>query len=534
MTTSTSEKTLLLADNDPHVYHSARFMLQAAGYRVRSAQSLDEGRQIIQNDIVHAAVIDLRLTDNQQADDISGFTLGNELPAHIPFVIFTAYRDIDNLRHALSEIGAKDVIDKNAADASEQLLKAVDNMFSKHVAQNFHLKLSGTVTVETIASRIEVSPAAAKVSSDDICAILRTLFAEALQIDLRLLFDEQAPNGFVSSGAVLLCVYPIYAQGHQGAPMVVKFSSRERTRHEEERYANLLRYLGGTRLAILEEKAYSRAVGALCYRFFGQAKPDLLRHFSDLLCDFEVDAITLSEKLIHFLSETFAIIYATAKAKKIDLYRHYADCFGLTAAKLHTAVEVLSLDRREGLVYWPALARHLPDPIAWIAPNDRWRNAERVTQTCLCHGDLHGRNILVDGDLGFWLIDFERAENSHCLRDIAELEVDIKFQLCAQIDSGEYLIFETILLNQWQPERQVPSDSTAVQLRPSARRALQIVSHLRSFILHSFSAREAAQYEAALLITTLNFMRLKSTPRHKQRLAYLSAALLCEKINDES
>ncbi|NOK57759.1 MAG: hypothetical protein GFH27_549287n63 [Chloroflexi bacterium AL-W] len=62
-------------------------------------------------------------------------------------------------------------------------------------------------------------------------------------------------------------------------------------------------------------------------------------------------------------------------------------------------------------------------------PNNQFRGFEALSRQCLCHGDLHGRNILVDDHNRFWLIDFARVERSHALCDFVELETDIKFNL---------------------------------------------------------------------------------------------------------
>ncbi|MEM7131125.1 MAG: response regulator [Chloroflexota bacterium] len=545
MSLCSSTKCVLLADNDPDVYDSACFLLEAAGYTIKAAQSLAEGKQLLKEEIIHAAVIDLRLTDNQHPEDISGFALGNELPDHIPFVIFTAYRDIDNLRHAMSEVGAKDVIDKNASDASEQLLYAVEKLFAEHVKPNFDLAIRGSVDPSEVAAQIELPHATGRektaraetsrvATGDDICIILRTLFSTATRITVRYLFEEYANTMASHSGAVLLCVYPEYTNGHPGAPMVVKFSSRIKIAQEEENYENLMRYIGGTRLAVLDQSASSHHIGALSYRLLGQADPNGLRHFYDLFRDPKMDAKILGDKLVHFLREAFQIIYASAEEREVNLLTHYADCLNLSPTKLLVCSESVDIKWEDGQTYWPEVGFHLPDPISWVLAGEAWRGYPIKTKLCLCHGDLHSRNILVDSAMGFWLIDFERAIVSHCLRDFAELETDIKFQLSSFSGLEEYYQLETMLADE---SAFFPNPDTPLfdePLPPAVDRAFQIIRGLRLLMKDRFpTAQKAIEYDLALLMSTLNVIRLHTTTRASQRLAYFSAGLLCKKIRND-
>ena len=44
------------------------------------------------------------------------------------------------------------------------------------------------------------------------------------------------------------------------------------------------------------------------------------------------------------------------------------------------------------------------------------------------HGDLNGRNIILDKNENVWLIDFEYTERTHILKDVAKLENDILYE----------------------------------------------------------------------------------------------------------
>jgi len=63
----------------------------------------------------------------------------------------------------------------------------------------------------------------------------------------------------------------------------------------------------------------------------------------------------------------------------------------------------------------------------------------------ITHGDLNGKNILVDENGHPWLIDFFRTGPEHVLRDFVELEADIKFNYLESGDMEALYEFESSL-----------------------------------------------------------------------------------------
>jgi len=107
-----SPKLILLVDNDLDVLESVKYNLETAGYEVLTADSPEKARELLEREIVHLAIVDVRLEYEDRAEDISGFDVARELPDYIPCVIFTAYEDRESIRKALGEVGAKASLDK--------------------------------------------------------------------------------------------------------------------------------------------------------------------------------------------------------------------------------------------------------------------------------------------------------------------------------------------------------------------------------------------------------------------------------------
>lgn len=106
---------VLVADNDPDVLASVQFSLAMAGFEAFCAESESKAREILLHEIVHVAVIDIRLQDDNRSEDSSGFELARELPPYIPCVIYTAYENTETLRRTLSEVHAKASVPKDSA-----------------------------------------------------------------------------------------------------------------------------------------------------------------------------------------------------------------------------------------------------------------------------------------------------------------------------------------------------------------------------------------------------------------------------------
>ena len=107
-----------------------------------------------------------------------------------------------------------------------------------------------------------------------------------------------------------------------------------------------------------------------------------------------------------------------------------------------------------------------------------------------------------------WLIDFYRTGPGHILRDAAELETAIKFNLAEIDDLAEYQRFERRLLEQTKLNEPVEMGT-----RNSLYKPFTVVSHLRKLADPMAGAtNEMTEYYWGLLLTTLNLLRLETLP----------------------
>lgn len=100
------EKTrILVADNDPDHLKIMRDFLKRKGYAVVVARNVPQAKQVLQDQAVDLALLDVRLTNDDDSRDFSGLTLA-ELAPGIPKVVLTRYPNYLTVRMALRRAGS--------------------------------------------------------------------------------------------------------------------------------------------------------------------------------------------------------------------------------------------------------------------------------------------------------------------------------------------------------------------------------------------------------------------------------------------
>lgn len=526
-----SPKRILVVDNDPDVLESVEYNLKTAGYEVLTANSPEKARDLLAREIVHLAIIDIRLKHEKRAEDLSGFDVARELPDYIPAVIFTAYEDKESIKKALGEVRAKKILDKKRPDAASQLIDIVDKLFASEVKVNFNLGIEGSLDLGKVADQIEVPVTEEEdfqPSADDLRQVSQALFYDATNIYITSLVSPEPALTLTQAGSILLRARPRFEEAW-GAPMVIKLSARDEIAREANNYRIIKPFLGGYRLAVLEGETFSRQIGGLVYRLIGAQEWESIRTFSEVFLD--EDTETVIDLLKRFFGQTFGALFADARRETINLTATYTEALSLTPKKLRTALEGFHPGAlSEPYIHFKGLQGSYINPVMWALPQGSFRHFEVVSRRCLCHGDLHSRNILVDADGHFWLIDFARVERSHALRDFAELDTDIKFNLLPVVDLEALLSFEHALL---APAnfRHAPLDVSFTNDR--LNHAYRVVLALRRIASDLIDLEgDMREYYQALFIHTLNIMRLRHISVEKKEYALLSASLICQRLED--
>ena len=526
-----SPKNILLVDNDHDVLNSVGFNLETSGYKVFTADNERDALLLLENKIIHLAIIDIRLKDDEQVDDQSGFELAGQMPDNIPFIIFTAYEDKESIHKALGKVGAHDILDKSGSNSASRLEETVQKIFSSVIKTNFGLEIKCSLGLETIAACVDIpnSDSLTMPSADDVRQILQTVFWKANEISLQPLTKPESPPSPTQSGAILTLARARYEDGW-GVPVVVKFSHRDEVEQEKKNYLRIKPFLGGQRLAILEDLAYSRQVGGLVYTLIGTEDPENVRTFGEIYNNSK-DTDQVLNWLNRFFAQSFGDIYKDSKRAFINITSTYIDGLHLTLDKLRIALEAFHPDAlHEETLRFQGLSGTFRNPLSHIFYLEQFPPYNIFSRQCLCHGDLHSRNILLDKEGHFWLIDFARASESHVLRDFAELETDIKFSLLPTTDLTALLRFECALLLPSRFGEPIQKESFA---NPSIDRAYQTILGLRQIASDLIDLEgNMLEYYQALFFHTLNIIRLQHIDNKKKEHALLSGALIYQRLDD--
>ncbi len=160
----------------------------------------------------------------------------------------------------------------------------------------------------------------------------------------------------------------------------------------------------------------------------------------------------------------------------------------------------------------------------------------RSTYTCITHGDFNQHNLLVDTGGYTWLIDFQATGQGHILRDVAQLDSEIRFFLLAP---GEATLEERLCMEEalCSPERFSQVEHLEYALSTENRslaKAYAAVVHLRTLarrLVAQNPGDDISEYYIALFynaVNTLRFYKLSSLQREH---ALLCASLLADHLS---
>jgi len=149
---------ILLVDNSTDYRLSLKSLLELEGYEVLTASSPSEAKDLIKEIPIHLIITDLRVTDDNDQDDISGLKFANDVAPTIPILLNTAFPTIDIARRALQSRSqspiALDFVSKTSGPRA--ILDSVERVFQNIIRINVpQVKVGGALTTEDAARYIE-------------------------------------------------------------------------------------------------------------------------------------------------------------------------------------------------------------------------------------------------------------------------------------------------------------------------------------------------------------------------------------------
>jgi DNA-binding response OmpR family regulator len=147
-----SRASILLADNDSAFLATQKEFLEAEGYEVIAAASTTEARAILRQERIDLAVLDLRLTDDDDIEDVSGLEVARDVAfREVPKIIISSFPTYESVREALGPIIGRtqlalDFVAKQ--EGPEAMLKAIEMALSTELEGIRVDETNGQVWVE--------------------------------------------------------------------------------------------------------------------------------------------------------------------------------------------------------------------------------------------------------------------------------------------------------------------------------------------------------------------------------------------------
>ncbi len=512
--------------------------LQHGGFYATSASTATEALKMLNENLYHILVLDLRMNENDQSN-IDGIELLHELDRRglseaTKVIMLSAHGTPEHMRTSFREYSVVDFLSKDDFD-NKVFLENVQQVFSRKVNTNLTLKIhwqqgSGP---EQVVLNMDIDGTPAKQDTplhSQIAAeledLLRRLFYQAESVLVRPLAAGQ-------SGTRVLRVQPFYTTGGGGHEVIVKFGA---FRKIEEEYDNFMEYvqpfLGGGRNTSILDLRRTPHLGGIIYSLLGTTN-ERLEDFGEFY--HHADVSQINDTLDRLFLDTCGAWYANhGQLQPLDLAIDYQQLLEYTPGRLeHVVVEQLkSVQGKERLSF-----NHLKSKRTFTNP---WSAAAGLslvlpTYICITHGDFNHHNLLVDGRGNMWMIDFQGTGQSHILRDIAILDSAIRFQLLTAEEATlkERLHMEEVLCSIErfsqieQLATKLPTENLAVA------KAYATVLHLRTLarkLVERNPNADLSEYHIASFYTALNTLRFSSLAEVQREHALLCASLLADRL----
>jgi DNA-binding response OmpR family regulator len=513
---------ILFVDNDRDFLDTRAEFLERAGYTVLKAFTLSEAVWLLKNARVHAAVIDIRMQDDDDPRDTSGLTLLEEPTCRsIPIIILTGRPSVDIAVRVLrpdssgKSLAIDFVVKEDGPDVLIDALRRAFAQPSFRINWNLIFDSQG-VQFLALVSRIEPGAENERERllnrAEELEDLFRRLFYdwERVRID-RVLWQREK--------RVALTVFAF--KGAAMDPFVVVCGENARVMEEAERWRTFAPKAQGETSTTLAHQAETTHFAANAYALARQADLETVRSLEEVYRAgdwklFKQAVETLFEETLAAWQPGPPIPAAHALE---ELYRAR---LGLTAERI--APQAVRARWQKLVQHIPDLKQIIPDlePITVLLQS---AGAEPSTLTIRSPGTLRGDDILVDANSRAWLTDFADAGDVPRFWNFVALESAIRFDW----------LDERGLMRLQEVEKCLLDDDRFSKLGPegiesaAARQAVRFIQPIRRFAARAVG-KEYWQYHLGIFFNAARRLAdfdltLTPTPGEQMRLAHALMAM---------
>lgn len=531
---------ILLADNNEDFLAICGEFLEQQGFRVITANTSAEAQKHLKTTHLHLAILDLRLTDDDDERDRSGLILAETEARHLPKLILTRFPSYQDVVRALKLDTnrlppAVNFIDKRGE--LENLLDIIQETLARHLHINWQLKIQwhGLGSLSQTLNLIE--PHLERKLLVDYSAELEDLFRKLFHNDTQITIGEvfaQQPGHVI---------FPVFAYNPSGTKMYLVSCGRfnviiaektayktavpQRAQTEKIDYSHSAETLHFAATAYTLTGANLEEVVTLHHFFHNRPLPDTVA---------AIDHLYENELGMWYERDCF-------QDPSRSLPKFYADWLNISPGDLEPTVWQLRL----ATICQKALSVGLPLHFNRDSSQLVFRTNgselsyptnvltklfdEPVTpvQWGTVHGCVNGSTVLVSSQAKTWLVDFTHVARAPLLCDFVMLETAVKFHLLTTTDLLERFRLEQRLLGQKAWGDVVASEGLQTETADS----LQLILRIRHWA-GKLAGCALPNYREGLLFCTLAFLATYDMQKFYNRrdlVPYVHAALAIGMIN---
>jgi DNA-binding response OmpR family regulator len=528
---SNTPPRILIVDNEMRTVLLYKQFMDIWGYTAIIAEGI--GTALIEDAKFKAkefrcqlALVDMRLIDNFDEDDISGLDLIEKIrPAET--IIVSGYGTLQLALEIVLNRGAVDFFEKN--DNPATLKAKIDKAAQKFCAARKQTSISPSQILLSSATTLFDSGIPVKYH-DQILDVLARLFPDAIRLRLEKMNSSIVSSDYSTVPRPRSVILRVYEDDLQ--PVIVKMARSEKINKEIERFNKYIKgRLVGKYNPTLDGHVNLWDIGGIKLSNVGSVEETFANFISTQ------PIIKIEQSLEHFFSQTWSDHYNKAKDKSnISLFNLYCDVWDRDWFNRASNFTIPDPADAMGLTLWGKV--HANDPLDWlksIAQNEGNENDPslvKATRIAITHGDLHADNLLVDDSQHGWVVDFERSGEGHALQDFIELESDIITRLaCAREEFPAFYHFCLIVASA-QTIDEIPRENPSLA-NDETQKLLATIAAIRRLAVQCTKITDARQYLLGLYFNTIFRATITTREQHRKSdlRAWMLASILCHRLS---
>lgn len=517
---------ILLVDNDPSARVSYQALLMEWGYEPILAMGIgstlqEDARKKAREHRCSLALIDLRLKDDDDENDMSGADFAESMKTLLSPIILTGAEDPAALRNLLQNHQGIPYIGKQ--DRRDSFQKRLNDIASKVCASKRDIEFVQTDVLDEFMHSELVKDMGEY--TDQITNVLIRMFPDAKRLRFeRLVATDTTVSSATRPNSIVLKVYEDDMEA-----CVVKMARAAKIEKEAENFRKyILRKLTGSfNPQQIGREELSWDIGGIAYSYEGGKNAITFTNYYK-----EREYTSIKGVLNSLFLETWKRYYTPpTEEHNTSLYDLYKKIWGTEwYEKCAKEISKQILERTKKTLQ----QYNLPQPVEWLANKTSGEHPEfnpvNTLLSAVIHGDLHGDNLLVDKRDIVWVIDFERCGWGYALQDFIELETDILSRL--QGHDIAPLPFYKMCITLFKQAQIGKIENAGSSDDEQITKAIMTISTLRDIAVECTNNTNIREYLMGLLFNMLFKAALshKEDPQKSER-PLIVASFLCHRLD---